>query len=118
MPTCMVTGGAGFLGSHLCEHLLSRGHRVICVDSLETGSLLNIDHIRTDDFRFVMADITEHYEIDEQVHFVYLMASPASRIASARLPLLTRKVGASGTQNTLGLARVKRARFLLRARSE
>src|SRR3954451_4987943 len=118
MPTCMVTGGAGFLGSHLCEHLLSRGHRVICVDSLETGSLLNIDHIRTDDFRFVMADITEHYEIDEQVDFVYHMASPASPIDYARLPLLTLKVGASGTHNTLGLAKVKRARFLLASTSE
>src|SRR4051794_34742153 len=118
MPTCMVTGGAGFLGSHLCEHLLSRGRRVICVDSLETGSLLNIDHIRTDDFRFVMADITEHYEIDEQVDFVYHMASPASPIDYARLPLLTLKVGASGTHNTLGLAKVKRARFLLASTSE
>src|SRR4051795_1127589 len=118
MAPCMVTGGAGFLGSHLCEHLLSRGHRVICVDSLETGSLLNIDHIRTDDFRFVMADITEHYVIDEQVDFVYHMASPASPIDYARLPLLTLKVGASGTHNTLGLAKVKRARFLLASTSE
>src|SRR3954462_10228082 len=118
MPTCMVTGGAGFLGSHLCEHLLSRGHRVICVDSLETGSLLNIEHIRGDDFRFVMADITEHYEIDEPIDFVYHMASPASPIDYARLPLLTLKVGANGTHNTLGLAKVKRARFLLASTSE
>src|SRR3954463_5659521 len=118
MPTCMVTGGAGFLGSHLCEHLLSRGHRVICVDSLETGSLLNIDHIRTDDFRFVMADITEHYEIDEDVDFVFHMASPASPIDYARLPLHTLKVGAYGTHNALGLAKAKRARFLLASTSE
>src|SRR2546423_9828496 len=80
MATCMVTGGAGFLGSHLCDYLLARGNRVICVDSLETGSLLNIEHIRADDFRFVMADITEHYEIDEEIDFVYHMASPASPI--------------------------------------
>src|SRR3954469_10208642 len=118
MPTCMVTGGAGFLGSHLCEHLLSRGHRVICVDSLETGSLLNIDHLRGDEFRFVMADITEHYEVDEPIDFVYHMASPASPIDYARLPLLTLKVGANGTHNTLGLAKVKRARFLLASTSE
>ena len=97
MATCMVTGGAGFLGSHLSDYLLERGHRVICVDSLETGSLLNIDHIRGDDFRFVMADITEHYVIDEPVDFVYHMASPASPIDYARLPLLTLKVGANGT---------------------
>src|SRR3954463_11771480 len=118
MPTCMVTGGAGFLGSHLCEHLLSRGHRVICVDSLETGSLLNIDHIRTDDFRFIQADITTHYEVDEPVEFVYHMASPASPIDYARLPLHKLKVGAYGTHNTLGLAKIKRARFLLASTSE
>src|SRR5438128_5675161 len=118
MATCMVTGGAGFLGSHLSDYLLERGHRVICVDSLETGSLLNIDHIRGDDFRFVMADITEHYVIDEPVDFVYHMASPASPIDYARLPLHTLKVGAYGTHNTLGLAKIKRARFLLASTSE
>src|SRR5947207_7151538 len=118
MATCLVTGGAGFLGSHLCDHLLGQGHRVICVDSLETGSLLNIHHIRDDAFRFVMADITEHYEIDEPVDFVYHMASPASPIDYARLPLLTLKVGANGTHNTLGLAKVKRAGFLLASTSE
>ena len=75
MPTSLVTGGAGFLGSHLCDALLERGHHVICVDNLDTGSLENISHIRSDAFRFEMLDITSHYELDEQVDFVYHMAS-------------------------------------------
>ena len=118
MPTSLVTGGAGFLGSNLCDHLLERGHRVICVDNLETGSLRNIQHICRDDFRFEMLDITEHYEIDEPVDFVFHMASPASPIDYARLPLHTLKVGAYGTHNSLGLAKAKRARFLLASTSE
>ena len=118
MPTSLVTGGAGFLGSHICDFLLERGHRVICVDNLETGSLNNIKHIREPGFRFEMLDITDHYEIDEPVDFVYHMASPASPIDYARLPLHTLKVGAYGTHNTLGLAKKHRARFLLASTSE
>jgi dTDP-glucose 4,6-dehydratase len=119
MATALVTGGAGFLGSHLCDHLLARGHRVICVDNFDTGTLQNISHLRDgDDFRFLMVDITQHYEIDEPVDFVYHMASPASPIDYARLPLHTLKVGAYGTHNTLGLAKIKRARFLLASTSE
>src|SRR6476619_2118760 len=118
MPTSLITGGAGFLGSHLCDHLLAKGHRVICVDNVETGSLNNIAHIRQPEFRFEMVDITEHYEIDEPVDFVYHMASPASPIDYARLPLHTLKVGAYGTHNTLGLAKQKRARFLIASTSE
>jgi dTDP-glucose 4,6-dehydratase len=118
MPTSLVTGGAGFLGSHLCDHLLERGHRVICVDNLETGTLTNIEHVRSGDFRFEMCDITTHYEIDEPIDFVYHMASPASPIDYARLPLHTLKVGAYGTHNTLGLAKKNRARFLLASTSE
>jgi UDP-glucuronate decarboxylase len=119
MPTSLVTGGAGFLGSHLCDYLLARGHRVICVDNLDTGSLDNIKHLRDgDDFRFAMVDITSHYEIDERVDFLYHMASPASPIDYARLPLHTLKVGAYGTHNSLGLAKLKRARFLLASTSE
>ena len=119
MPISLVTGGAGFLGSHLSDFLLARGHRVLCVDNLETGSLENIRHLREgDDFRFEMLDITSHYEIDEPVDFVYHMASPASPIDYARLPLHTLKVGAYGTHNTLGLAKRHRARFLLASTSE
>jgi len=118
MPTSLVTGGAGFLGSHLCDFLLERGHRVICVDNLETGSLENVRHVRRPEFRFEMLDITSHYEIDEPVDFVYHMASPASPIDYARLPLHTLKVGAYGTHNTLGLAKRHRARFLIASTSE
>jgi len=118
MPTCLVTGGAGFLGSHLCDELLRRGHRVICVDNVETGSLNNIEHIRTPDFRFLQSDIVEPYFVDEPVDFVYHLASPASPIDYLRLPLHTLKVGSHGTHHTLGLAKQHRARFLLASTSE
>jgi dTDP-glucose 4,6-dehydratase len=118
MPTSVVTGGAGFLGSHLCEALLGRDHRVICVDNLETGSLANIEHLRGDSFVFRPHDLTQHVQIDEPVDFVYHLASPASPIDYLRLPLQTLKVGSYGTHNALGLAKVKRARFLLASTSE
>ena len=118
MPTSLVTGGAGFLGSHLCEHLRTRGHRVICVDNLETSSLQNIEHLRGDDFVFVSHDMTEHLAVAEPLDFVYHLASPASPIDYLRLPLHTLKVGSYGTHNALGLAKIKRARFLLASTSE
>ena len=117
MPTSVVTGGAGFLGSHLCEALLALGHRVICVDNLETGSLANIQHLR-ESFVFQPHDMTMHLEIGEDVDFVYHLASPASPIDYLRLPLQTLKVGSYGTHNALGLAKFKRARFLLASTSE
>jgi dTDP-glucose 4,6-dehydratase len=118
MPTSVVTGGAGFLGSHLCEELLNRGHRVICVDNLETGSLANIEHVRGDAFVFLPHDLTVHVDVAEDVDFVYHLASPASPIDYLRLPLQTLKVGSYGTHHALGLAKVKRARFLLASTSE
>jgi dTDP-glucose 4,6-dehydratase len=118
MTTAVVTGGAGFLGSHLCEHLVSKGYRVICVDNLETGSLQNIEHLRSDAFVFLNHDMTQHLEIDEPVDVVYHLASPASPIDYLRLPLQTLKVGSYGTHNALGLAKWKRARFLIASTSE
>src|SRR3984885_7688692 len=118
MTTCVVTGGAGFLGSHLCEHLLGKGHRVVCLDNLETGSLENIHHIRDDAFEFRHVDITNYGDITEDVDFVSPPASPASPIDYLRLPLHTLKVGSLGTNHMLGLAKWKRARFLIASTSE
>ena len=118
MPTSLVTGGAGFLGSHLCDRLLADGHRVICVDNLDTGTLENIEHIRSGDFVFLEHDMTRHLEIGEPLDEVFHLASPASPIDYLRLPLHTLKVGSYGTHNALGLAKKHRARFLLASTSE
>jgi dTDP-glucose 4,6-dehydratase len=116
--TAVVTGGAGFLGSHLCDYLLARGHRVICIDNLDTGSLKNIAHLGREDFTFLQHDVTRFIDVAEPVDMVYHLASPASPIDYARLPLQTLKVGSYGTHNALGLAKAKRARFLLTSTSE
>jgi dTDP-glucose 4,6-dehydratase len=118
VATCLVTGGAGFLGSHLCDELLRRGHSVVCVDNLETGSLKNIEHIRSPEFEFLMCDIVEPYFVQRPVDVVYHLASPASPIDYLRLPLHTLKVGSYGTHHTLGLAKKHRARFLIASTSE
>ena len=118
MPTAIVTGGAGFLGSHLCDYLLAEGYRVICVDNLDTGSLQNLEHIRDGNFVFVNHDLTEPFFIEESIDVVYHLASPASPIDYLRLPLHTLKVGSYGTHHMLGLAKFKRARFLLASTSE
>jgi dTDP-glucose 4,6-dehydratase len=118
MPTCLVTGGCGFLGSHLCDYLLARGNRVISVDNLDTGSLENIEHIRSADFTFIHHDLTEPFYWAEPIDFVYHLASPASPIDYQRLPLHTLKVGSLGTHHMLGLAKFKRARFLIASTSE
>jgi dTDP-glucose 4,6-dehydratase len=118
MATCLVTGGAGFLGSHLSDHLLAAGNRVICVDNLDTGSLQNIEHIRDPSFSFLNHDLTEPLRLEDDVDCVYHLASPASPIDYARLPLHTLKVGSYGTHHMLGLAKFKRARILLASTSE
>ncbi len=118
MPTAVVTGGAGFLGSHLCDHLVSKGYRVICIDNLDTGSLQNVEHLRGDEFLFINQDVTLHLDIPEPVDVVYHLAALASPIDYLRMPLHSLKVGSYGTHNALGLAKFKRARFLLASTSE
>ncbi|HEU5278933.1 MAG TPA: NAD-dependent epimerase/dehydratase family protein, partial [Gaiellaceae bacterium] len=117
MPTSLVTGGAGFLGSHLCEALLAKGHRVVCVDNLETGSLANVEHLR-ENFVFLHHDVSLPIAIDEPLDFVYHLAALASPIDYLRLPLHSLKTGSYGTHHALGLAKWKRARFLLASTSE
>jgi dTDP-glucose 4,6-dehydratase len=118
MPTAVVTGGAGFLGSHLCEYLLAQGARVICVDNLETSSLENLEHLRDDGFVFLNHDLVFHLEIEEPVDAVFHLAALASPIDYLRQPLHSLKVGSYGTHHALGLAKFKRARFLLASTSE
>ncbi len=116
--TSVVTGGAGFLGSHLCDRLIGEGNRVICVDNLDTGSLENIEHIRDARFEFFPHDMVNHLTLPGPIHEVYHLASPASPIDYLRLPLHTLKVGSYGTHNALGLTKHHRARFLLASTSE
>jgi dTDP-glucose 4,6-dehydratase len=118
MPTSVVTGGAGFLGSHLCDYLLERDHRVICVDNLATGSLENIAHIRDNAFAFHYQDVVEPIAIEEPVDHVFHLAALASPVDYLRAPLASLKVGSYGTHNALGLAKWKRARFLISSTSE
>ena len=118
MPTSVVTGGAGFLGSHLCEALLESGHRVVCIDNLVVSTLENIDHLRDDAFTFLNHDVIEPIEIDGPVDFVYHLAALASPVDYLRMPLHSLKTGSYGTHHALGLAKWKRARFLLASTSE
>ncbi|HEU5211199.1 MAG TPA: GDP-mannose 4,6-dehydratase [Gaiellaceae bacterium] len=118
MATAVVTGGAGFLGSHLCEALLSRGYRVICVDNLQSSALTNIEHLRDDAFAFRYHDVIEPIEIEGSVEFVFHLAALASPIDYLRQPLHSLKTGSYGTHNALGLAKWKRARFVLASTSE
>jgi dTDP-glucose 4,6-dehydratase len=118
-PTSVVTGGAGFLGSHLVDLLLERGHRVIAIDNLVTGSVDNIAHQAGNvDFKFIKQDVTEFLFLEGDVEFVWHFASPASPIDYLELPIQTLKVGSLGTHKALGLAKHKGARFLLASTSE
>jgi dTDP-glucose 4,6-dehydratase len=115
----LVTGGAGFLGSHLCDRLLNEGHHVIAVDNLVTGSVENIAHLAGNpNFRYIKQDVTQYIYLPDQIDYVFHMASPASPIDYLELPIQTMKVGALGTHNALGLARSKGAAFLLASTSE
>jgi dTDP-glucose 4,6-dehydratase len=115
----VVTGGAGFLGSHLCERLLAEGHRVVCVDNLITGSRANIAHMESGpDFTFVLHDISQPLHFAEPIHNVLHFASPASPVDYLELPIQTLKVGSLGTHHALGIAKAKGARFLLASTSE
>jgi dTDP-glucose 4,6-dehydratase len=115
----LITGGAGFVGSHLCDRFLHRGHEVICVDNYITGTADNIEPFRTNDrFTFIRHDISHPLEIDGPVDHVLHFASPASPVDYLRHPIPTLKVGSLGTHNTLGLAKLKKARYLLASTSE
>ena len=118
-PVVVVTGGAGFLGSHLCDRALAEGRRVVAIDNLLTGSLDNIAHLRNNpDFDFIQQDVTKRIEVPGAVEFVFHFASPASPIDYAEHPIKTLKVGSLGTHNTLGLAKAKKAGFMIASTSE
>ena len=118
MPRTLVTGGAGFLGSHLCEYLVNKEHEVICMDNLITGSKQNISGIKSGNFHFVNHNVSEFIDLDGDLDYILHFASPASPIDYLDLPIQTLKVGALGTHNALGVAKAKNATFLLASTSE
>ncbi|MCH8156499.1 MAG: SDR family oxidoreductase [Nitrospinae bacterium] len=118
MPRTLVTGGAGFLGSHLCDYLLEKGHEVICMDNLLTGSRDNIRHIKSDRFQFVEHNVTKYIEVKGPLDYILHFASPASPVDYLEFPIQTLKVGSLGTHNALGLAKAKNAVLLLASTSE
>ena len=118
MPRTLITGGAGFLGSHLCDYLLDKGHDVICMDNLITGSLNNIKHIKSEKFKFIEHNITQFISLEGSLDFILHFASPASPIDYLKFPIPTLKVGALGTHNALGLAKEKKSTFLIASTSE
>ena len=118
MHRTLITGGAGFLGSHLCDYLLNKDHEVICMDNLLTGSLLNIEHIKNDRFNFIEHNVTNFIDIEGPLDFILHFASPASPIDYLEFPIPTLKVGSLGTHNALGLAKKKKSVFLIASTSE
>lgn len=118
-PTTVVTGGAGFLGSHLCDRFIKEGHKVICIDNLLTGNPDNISHLMgNENFQFIKHDVTDYIHVKGTVDYILHFASPASPIDYLKLPIQTLKVGSLGTHKALGLAKEKRAKFLLASTSE
>jgi len=118
MPRSVVTGAAGFIGSHLCEALLDRGHSVVGIDNLLTGDMANVAHLRERQFEFIRHNVTRYIDVDGHVDYVLHWASPASPIDYLELPIQTLKVGSLGTHNALGLALAKKARFVIASTSE
>src|SRR4029077_6896271 len=118
MPRVVITGAAGFIGSHLAETLLDRRYSVVGIDNLLTGDTANIAHLVNRDFAFIKHDVTNYIYVEGPVHFVLHWASPASPIDYLELPIPTLKVGALGTHKALGLAKAKGARFVLASTSE
>ena len=118
MPRILITGGAGFIGSHLCDYFLRLGHEVICMDNLLTGDISNIAHIRNENFLFIKHDVTNYIYVEGQLDYLLHFASPASPIDYEKLPIQTLKVGSLGTHKALGLAKEKKATFLLASTSE
>src|SRR5215831_15555304 len=115
----LITGGAGFIGSHMVDRLMAEGHHVVVMDNLVTGDLANIAHHRSNPkFEFIHHDISEHIHVKGEIDWVLNFASPASPIDYLQLPIQTLKVGSLGTHNALGLAKVKGAKFLLTSTSE
>src|SRR5438552_3615670 len=118
MPRALVTGAAGFIGSHLCQYLLDRGFSVVGMDNLITGDTANLQHLTGSDFVFVRHDVTNYINLEGPLDWIFHFASPASPIDYLRVPIQTLKVGSLGTHNSLGLAKAKKARFLLASTSE
>ncbi len=119
VKTALVTGGAGFLGSHLCDWFIKEGYKVICMDNLITGNLSNISPFsKNPNFKFIKHDVSKHIDIDENIDIVLHFASPASPVDYLNYPIQTLKVGSLGTHNALGVAKAKKARFLLASTSE